>query len=66
MIEFLQPGFLSLALLAPLAWFLPRRIEDPRFASLRAAAVVLLALAAARPVRVGSDDHRAPLHVVRS
>lgn len=64
MIELLHPGFLVLALLAPLAWFVPRRAEDALHAALRATLVVLLALALARPVRIAPEGGERRIVVV--
>ncbi len=65
-LEFLHPGFLALALLAPLVWFWPKRARGraTKLAALRALVVVLLALALARPVLWRADEREHAVFVV--
>ena len=60
--SFLAPIFLLLLLAIPAIWFWPRRLTDVRHGILRTLVLVLVALAAARPVAF-KEDARA-WHVV--
>ncbi|MBK7874261.1 MAG: VWA domain-containing protein [Planctomycetes bacterium] len=65
-IELLHPGFLALALLAPLVWFWPKRARGraATLAALRSLVVVLLAFALARPVLWQADEREHAVFVV--
>lgn len=64
-LEFLHPGFLALALLAPLVWFWPKRARGrtTKLAALRALVVALLALALAEPVLWRADERERAVFV---
>jgi Ca-activated chloride channel homolog len=55
-IVFLAPGFLWLALLAPVVWFVPARARDKTQAALRSLVILLLAIGLARPVVWRADE----------
>jgi len=54
-LELIAPGFLLLAALVPLVWFLPRRLHDVPLGVLRSAVLLLIVLAATRPVLDEAD-----------
>lgn len=61
---FLAPGWLWLACLAPVVWFVPLRARDPLQATLRSLVVLLVAIGLARPAWWRDDEREHAVFVL--